>query len=229
MSIPSKSEHNNCSNARWPLTLRVVKRELYILEQCRAKRVLDVGRVASYGYEEQIRNNTWLHAKIRSVASEAIGVDNAKSAVENLRNQYGANDIYYGDACHLENLGIGSFDLVVASELLEHMSCPGALLKSARTALKPNGLLLITTTNAFCARRFLGTLIGRESVHRDHVAYYSHRTLARLGEMYDYQIVEQLSYRLVKKKPFLSYFVEQVSCLIAPNTVEGIICLLGKK
>ena len=227
--MQSKYKRNSGSNARWQLPRRVVKREPYILEQCRGKRVLDVGCIASYGYEEQIRNNTWLHAKIRVVASEALGVDNAKSAVEKLRNQYDANDIYYGDACHLEDLGIGSFDLIVASELLEHMSCPGALLQSAHTVLKPNGHILITTPNAFCARRFLGTLIGRESVHRDHVAYYSHRTLARLGEIYNYRIAEQLSYRLAKKRPVLSYLVEKVACAIAPNTAEGVICLFEKQ
>ena len=213
---------------RFRLPRRVTGREDYILEKCRNKRVLHVGCIgrAEGLYEELMSTSAWLHARVRSVASELVGIDNGKEAVRMLRERHGVKDVYFGDAHHLEDLQMGVFDVVLAGELLEHLPSPGLFLESAHHVLRPGGHLLITTINAFCTRRLLGVFLGLESVHEDHVAYYSHRTLRRLGEMAGYRVAEQASYRVGRKRPRLPYMLDWLSSLIAPNTSEGLICLL---
>jgi len=53
------------------------------------------------------------------------------------------------------------------------------MLESAHAALHENGHFIVTAPNAFRSRKALRVLFGVESVHEDHVAYYSHRTTAK--------------------------------------------------
>lgn len=210
------------------LPRKAVIREEYILEKCKQKRVLHIGCIgkAEGLYEELTDRNAWLHDRIRAVAGEVVGIDNARETVDWLRNTYNIPDIYLGDAHHLENLDMGLFDMVMAGEIIEHLPCPGLFLESAHYVLKKGGQVLITTTNAFCMRRFLGVMLGIESVHEDHVAYYSHQTLKRLGEMTGYRIAEQVSYRVSNKKPIRAYMMDYFASILFPNSVEGVICIL---
>jgi 2-polyprenyl-3-methyl-5-hydroxy-6-metoxy-1,4-benzoquinol methylase len=209
---------------------QVVIREDYILDKCKQKRVLHLGCIgkAEGLYEELMVKNAWLHARIRAVAAEVVGIDNAHEIVSRLRSAHGVSDIYVGDAHHLENLDMGLFDIVMAGEIIEHLPYPGLFLASAHHVLNTGGQVLITTTNAFCTRRFLGVLGGFESVHEDHVAYYSHRTLERLGEMTGYRIVEQASYRVSNKKNYRAYLMDLMSSFLFPGTAEGLICVFEK-
>jgi 2-polyprenyl-3-methyl-5-hydroxy-6-metoxy-1,4-benzoquinol methylase len=214
-------------NKRYPLPRGLVAREDYILAQCVGKRVLHVGcgDYSSFGdWEAAVKSPRWLHGRIMQVAKEVVGIEYVSAAVDTLRNKYGHTNIFEGDAQNLDHSNLGTFDVIVAGEVLEHLPCPGDLWRSALPLLNPDGSLIITTINAYCARRFLRVLFGSESVHVDHVAYFSHRTLQRFAEMYGYRMVEQLNYRIPNKRPLLPYLVERFCCLFAPNTGEGIIC-----
>jgi 2-polyprenyl-3-methyl-5-hydroxy-6-metoxy-1,4-benzoquinol methylase len=136
------------------------------------------------------------------------------------------DNVLLGDAQHLEDLEVGNFDVVVAGELLEHLPCPRAFLTSARPLLNPRGIIIVTTCNAFCLRRFLRIPFGRENVHVDHVVYFSHRTLQRLAEISGYEVTEQCAYRIPNKAPLFPYVVERLASIISPNLCEGIICTM---
>jgi SAM-dependent methyltransferase len=96
-----------------------------------------------------------------------------------------AAELRYGDAQRLpEHLAGEKFDLIVAGDVIEHLQNPGQFLEGCRDALSANGLVLITTANAFGVSCFAKALLSHEAaVHPEHTAYSSHRTLARLCEM----------------------------------------------
>lgn len=169
----------------------------------------------------------WLHGRIRATAPEVIGIDSERSVVEELRSE-GMTDIHWGDAQNLAALDFGRFDLVIAGEIIEHLPNPGRMMEGARSVLTEDGHLIITAPNAFCARRTLRVLLGVESVHEDHVAYYSHRMLQRLAAMYGYRVVDQCSYRLKNRKPFLPYLLERIAGALSPNLCEGVICRMAQ-
>ncbi len=211
------------------LPQRLVRREDYLLAHCAGQRVLHVGCVdfsTTGDWSPGVVAGTWLHGRLQAVAAELVGVDNAAAAIDRLRAQFGSSDLHLADAQRLALPGIEPFDVIVAAELIEHLPSPGAFLAAAQPLLRPAGLLLVTTTNAYCLRRLLRVATGVESVHEDHVAYYSHRTLARLVELSGYAVVEQLNYRLPNRRPLLPYLVEALACTFSPNLGEGIIAAL---
>jgi len=53
------------------------------------------------------------------------------------------------------------FDIVIASEVFEHMTNPSHLIKVAHDILKPNGVLLVTTPNLAWVRNRVLLLFGR--------------------------------------------------------------------
>jgi 2-polyprenyl-3-methyl-5-hydroxy-6-metoxy-1,4-benzoquinol methylase len=211
------------------LPRRLVDRSDFILSYCRGRRVLHLG-CADYAncgdFAVEPTTDGWLHRKIEAVAKEVVGIDNSREAVQLLRDKYRVRKVLFGDAEHLDELNLGVFDVIVAGEIIEHLQCPGMFLASAHAVVKAHGEMILTTVNAYCLRRFLRIPFHRESVHVDHVAYYSHRTLAHLAQLCGWEVIEQCSYRIRNTKPMLPYLVERLSCVISPNLCEGIVCRL---
>jgi 2-polyprenyl-3-methyl-5-hydroxy-6-metoxy-1,4-benzoquinol methylase len=81
--------------------------------------------------------------------------------------------------------GDGSFDMVFASEVIEHVADTEAFLTRAGRVLRPGGTLILSTPNsAFWAFRLLG-LMGQtasEYQHPGHVRFFSRRSLAAAVE-----------------------------------------------
>jgi len=148
------------------------------------KRVLDVGCVSGHWRPD------WLHGLIAGVASEVVGVDLDRAAVD-LLNQRGYSFVH-GNA---EELRLGrKFDVVFAGEILEHLTSFRGFFDSMREHLEPGGKLVLTTPNAFGISNFVYRLAGNARVHREHTCWFCHDTLR--------QLVERNSFR-----------VESMSCL----------------
>ena len=134
---------------RSSVTRLVESRESVILPLCRNKEVLDigcVGRAASYGHPE------WLHGKICKVAASCLGIDIQHEKVKKLQ-EFGYK-VVYGNA---ETVNLNKkFDVVVASEVIEHLNNQGLFLQNMRKHLKDDGIMIITTPNCFSASRRIG-------------------------------------------------------------------------
>jgi hypothetical protein len=70
-------------------------------------------------------------------------------------------------------------NLIIAGEILEHLSNPGWLLARLRRAY-PSTRLVVTVPNAFTAAGAASIRQGIENVNIDHVAWYSYTTLTTL-------------------------------------------------
>lgn len=199
----------------------LVKREKLILDLCRGKRVLHLGCTSSPNLDWNMRRGTLLHVALSEIC-ECVGCDIDKASLLQLSTQYGIHNAIWGDAEHLENLDAGTFDVVVAGELIEHLNNPGNFLKSCKSVLRPDGVLVITTVNAFCLRRFLRVPFGVESVHPDHVCYYSHSTLRCLVERFGYRQLNAYSHAAFDQNSIFAASVERMAGFVSPNLCEGI-------
>lgn len=210
---------------------KLVDRADYVLAACAGKSVLHVGCAAysSEGdWEASIRSGRWLHGRIAAVASSLVGLDVSESAVQKLREVHGRSEIVLGSAETIDSLDLGAFDTIVAGELIEHLPNPGLFLAGAAGGMRPGASLVVTTVNAYCLRRLLRVAFGVESVHLDHTAYYSHRTLARLGEICGLRALDQANYVLPRGSPFLPRVIERCVALVAPTLGEGIVATFGR-
>jgi|JRYF01.1.fsa_nt_gb 2-polyprenyl-3-methyl-5-hydroxy-6-metoxy-1,4-benzoquinol methylase len=153
--------------------MKTKRRIEIITERVAGKRVLDIGCVDHTAEMEQ--GEFWLHGHIRRNAAQTLGLDLEADEVAKLVAR--GYDVVCGDA---EEVDLGrTFEVVVAGELIEHLSSPGRFLRNAHRHLEPGGLLLLTTPNAFYPKRLLEIVRGRRAqVHPQHVSWYCPQTLA---------------------------------------------------
>lgn len=155
------------------------EKDQFILDRCRGRKVLDVGCV-NHTLEATLGED-WKHAKIKTSARELVGLDYEVEIVREL-NKRGWN-IVAGDAqdFDLTKTYPSGFDVIVASDMIEHLVNPGAFLKCARKHLAPGGELIITTPHAYGFAFFLEVLLtGEEHINDDHTMTFSRKNMLHL-------------------------------------------------
>jgi hypothetical protein len=163
---------------------RPVDRIDYIAKACRGRAVLDLGAMDETAHESKQGRGTWLHEEIAHVASQVLGVDNSPKVPERGLDTATNARIVRGDI-HRPGLVLASEnfvpDIVVAGEVIEHLSNPLAFLGALVAEERLRGCeLVLTTPNATAVHNVLVGLLSRESTHRDHLCILSYKTLNTL-------------------------------------------------
>lgn len=210
-----------------------VDKHALLVELCRGKRVLDLGCADYPMTRRRLERGELLFAKLAGVASDIVGVDLDRRGVQALR-EAGFENVLVGDVERLGELGLqGGFEVIVAGELLEHLSCPGRFLEQVAGIMSPDTVLALTVPNAFALKRFLRVLAGCELVNKDHVCYFSPHTVeelcGRFGlrvDGYHYHLAEV--HGKLKKVLFapLKLFVRFLSPFVADHLI--FLCRLSR-
>ena len=202
-------------------------RREFILERCVGRRVLHLGCVDKPYLEEKLAAGTLLHGLLVERAAKVVGVDSDAEGVEMFAERGWAT--LCADVEHLPELD-GDFDLVVAGEIIEHLSNPGLFLDSLARRLDPGTEVILTTPSAYAIRRYWRFLIGHEQVHPDHVAYYSPLTLREAVARSGYAVDEEHPYPIGREYTDVPWYyraVERVGTTLQPWTADGLI-LVGR-
>ena len=154
-----------------------------VLPYIKGKEVLDLGCI---NHNLDLFNlDACLHAQMKKHCKYLMGVDILKEEVKKL------NALGYNIVCQdVEKLKINKkFDVVIAGELIEHLSNPGMLLESARKHLKNNGILILTTPNPYALDRSLLSLVKSfHPVNPEHTVYFTKETMKELLRRYGFRI-----------------------------------------
>lgn len=147
-----------------------VDREAFIVERCRGKRVLEFGASGR------------LHDKIRAASKASVGFDRVASegvlAID--LDDVGVASFPVTAYNHVDDLAV-PWDVIVCGEVIEHLSNPGWFL--ARVQRQYAGVpVIVSVPNAFSGVAATWIRKGYENVNRDHVAWYSPKTLSVLLE-----------------------------------------------
>lgn len=130
------------------------------------RRLLDVGCGAG-GIVKAAQELGW----------EARGIELSESAVALCRR--------FGLDCSVTDFfdpAVGDgYDLVVMSELIEHVPEPSAFLRRAEEVLAPHGLIYVTTPNYASLGRMILNGDWRV-IHPEHLSYFTPRTLRACAE-----------------------------------------------
>lgn len=119
-------------------------------------------------------------AQLTRHGHDVFGIDVSPVAIEKLRAQGIKGSVVDIEANPLP-LPENAFDLVYASEVIEHCVDTARFLRNLRRVLKQDGTLLLSTPNsAFWVYRTLGLLgyAASEYQHPGHVRFFSKRSLA---------------------------------------------------
>lgn len=133
---------------------------------------------------DRINESTWLHGRLCEAFNDVTGLDYAEDEVREL-NQRGY-DVVHADA---ESFDLPeTYDMVVAGELIEHLSNPGRFLQRVRNHLKSSGRLLLTTPNPWYYGYFLQATRGEVLSNPEHTCWFDKRTLRQLLSRYGFEV-----------------------------------------
>lgn len=140
-------------------------------------RVLDVGC-----------GNGFTAGEFLTRGCEVVGVDLSESGVAQARAAYPAGrfELMPADSSLLKKLGCGSFDIVVSTEVVEHLYAPRPYAKSCFEALRPGGRFICTTPYHGYLKNVALSLMNQWDSHASplwdggHIKLWSRRTLSSL-------------------------------------------------
>ena len=143
----------------------------------RGTRVLDVGCGNGAACGEFIRRGC-----------NVVGIDLSEQGITLARSAHpcGRFEILAADELILDRLHESPFDLVISTEVVEHVHLPREWAKGCFRALKPGGLLICTTPYHGYLKNLVLSALGRWDSHMNplwdggHLKLWSRRTLARL-------------------------------------------------
>ena len=119
--------------------------------------------------------------------------------------------------------------MIVAGELIEHLSNPGIFLKNMHMHLKNSGRFIITTPNAYALRYTIKHLLSGIVVpNSQHAFYFDYFTLKELCERHDF-LVEESYYFFDFQPSFLKNLVYKVFTCIHKSYAPRIMFVLKKK
>ncbi len=119
---------------------------------------------------------------------EACGIDLSESGVQIARKTYpkGRFEVLPADERILQNLACEPFDLVISTEVVEHLYDPRSYARGCFAALKPGGRFICTTPYHGYFKNLLISILGKWDTHMNplwdggHIKLWSPGTLRGL-------------------------------------------------
>ncbi len=139
-------------------------------------RILDVGC-----------GNGYTAGQFLNYGCDVTGIDLSESGVALARQCYPAArfEVLAADSDILQNLNCDAFDLVVSTEVIEHLYNPRSFLCGCFRALKPGGMFILSTPYHGYLKNLLISLRGSWDVHLNplwdggHIKLWSWFTIRR--------------------------------------------------
>lgn len=159
----------------------------FITKRVACRSVLDIGCIDHSVEHADRLGGRWLHGIVAGVAEQAVGLDREESAVAVMGNR--GYDVQVADA---QDFHLGrTFDVVLAGDILEHLTNVGGFLDSARRHMHKEAELVVTTPNPFNVEQSMRMLLGRNAgVNPEHVAWFDPIVTYRAFERHGLEITE---------------------------------------
>ncbi|HKU77353.1 MAG TPA: class I SAM-dependent methyltransferase [Pyrinomonadaceae bacterium] len=148
--------------------------------------------------------NGHITGRLAKLGYQVTGVDASASGIQIARRAY--PNVEFVEALIDGELSLGQFDLVVSSDVIEHMYRPSNLLEAARALLKPGGQILLGTPYHGYLKNLVLAATGKMDAHYSvlhdggHIKFFSVKTLSMLMKARGF---EDLSFTFYGRAPRL--------------------------
>jgi 2-polyprenyl-3-methyl-5-hydroxy-6-metoxy-1,4-benzoquinol methylase len=164
--------------------------------------ILDVGCTS---HHVELTSEYWMHGRIRKQFPQVVGIDFSEENVRELQDHGFSNlSVQSAEDFELD----GRFDTIVAGELIEHLSRPGAFLAKAKQHLAPGGRIVVSTPYPFSLLYSLYAVLKypKTCQNLQHSCWLCPRTMTELAEreglrVRHWELIEDYRY----DDPSLSY------------------------
>ena len=135
--------------------------------------------------------NGHITGRLATLGYKVIGVDASASGIQIARRTY--PDVEFVEALIDRELKLGHFDLVISSDVIEHMYRPSDLLEASAALLKPGGQILLGTPYHGYLKNLVLAATGKMDAHFSalhdggHIKFFSVDTLSRLLQNHGFQ------------------------------------------
>jgi len=199
-------------NDRWDVIETLVK----------GKEVLDLGCVDHEADREEGKD--WLHRKIRQVAKSALGVDYADEEVKRLKEKG-----YVVVQGNVETLDLRQqFDVVVAGNIIEHLSNPGLFLETVKRHMKKEGIFILTTDNCYGLRSLKAvTLFDGIRPNKEHTMAFEEEVLKQLLARYQFRIHDLHYYNGPYSSALKKWFIDAL-CQLRKSWAWQMLVVAGR-
>lgn len=150
--------------------------------------------------------NGHISGRLAALGYEVTGVDASTSGIQIARRTYPATTFI--ETLIDGSLGerLGTFDLVISSDVIEHLYRPSDLLEAARSLLRPRAHALIGTPYHGYIKNLVLAATGKMDSHFSalhdggHIKFFSVKTLSQLMTSHAF---EDLSFTFYGRAPWL--------------------------
>ncbi|BBN88770.1 class I SAM-dependent methyltransferase [Azospira sp. I09] len=193
---------------------KVVDPFSYIERMASGKNVLNVG--AAGGVKGYLPNNqsVWLHHRLGAVAASLTGVDIDQEGIDHAY-KHGVEIMN----ANCEDMSLGrQFDLIVLSDVIEHMNAPINAVENLMRHLSPQGVLCVTTPNATSGLAYGQILTGRFlNVYWDHVMVYYPEHIQAICDRCGFRLTDILFFDHIDRRTnfntIKSYLISALSAI----------------
>lgn len=148
--------------------------------------------------------NGHISGRLAALGYQVIGVDASASGIQIARRAYPAVEFVH--ALIDRNLDVGQFDLVISSDVIEHLYRPSDLLEATSSQLKPGGQVLLGTPYHGYLKNLVLAMTGKLDAHFSalhdggHIKFFSVNTLSKLMRAHGF---DDLSFTYYGRGPWL--------------------------
>lgn len=184
-------EKHTSNNPLQKLLLANFYREAFkMLRDVNPESVLDVG--AGEGFTmRKLKTQPFDPAQGKNEKLKIIGVDNSEESVKLAKKVNPDLDIRLGSIYKLD-FKDNSFDVVICTEVLEHLDKPDIALEELKRVTKQYLLLSVPNEPYFTIQRFLrGKNVKGFGAHPEHLQWWTHKAFLNFLEKNKLKIISQ--------------------------------------
>ena len=148
--------------------------------------------------------NGHISGRLAAQGYQVTGVDASTSGINLARRTY--PEVEFVEALIDRDLTLGTFDLVLSSDVIEHLYRPSDLLEAAVSLLRPGGQLLLGTPYHGYLKNLVLAATGKLDAHFSalhdggHIKFFSVYTLSEIVKHHGF---EDLSFTYYGRAPWL--------------------------
>ena len=148
--------------------------------------------------------NGHISGRLAALGYRVTGVDASASGIEIARRTYPGVDFVH--TLIDRDLSLGQFDLVISSDVIEHLYRPSDLLEAAVRLIKPGGQILVGTPYHGYLKNLVIAATNKMDAHFSalhdggHIKFFSVNTLSKLMRTHGF---EDLSFTFYGRAPWL--------------------------